>query len=36
MVLQALGVYLYMKEKWFNEFAPYQGGGSMIDNVEIR
>ena len=26
---------LYMKEKWFDEFSPYQGGGSMIENVDI-
>ena len=26
---------LYMKERWFDEFAPYQGGGSMIYNVKI-
>ena len=26
---------LYMKDKWFEELGPYQGGGSMIDRVEI-
>ncbi len=26
---------LYMKNKWFELFDPYQGGGSMIDKVEI-
>jgi len=26
---------LYMKDKWFEEFNPYQGGGDMIDQVEI-
>ncbi|PPR45594.1 MAG: Cysteine desulfurase SufS [Alphaproteobacteria bacterium MarineAlpha5_Bin8] len=26
---------LYMKKKWFNDLDPYQGGGSMIDKVEI-
>ncbi len=26
---------LYMKEKWFDNLGPYQGGGSMIDEVEI-
>ena len=26
---------LYMKDKWFEMFDPYQGGGSMIDKVEI-
>jgi len=26
---------LYMKDKWINELDPYQGGGSMIKNVEI-
>ena len=26
---------LYMKDKWFEKFDPYQGGGSMIDIVEI-
>ena len=29
-----LGV-LYMKEEWMNRFDPYQGGGSMIKNVEV-
>ena len=24
-----------MKDKWLEMFNPYQGGGSMIDNVEI-
>jgi cysteine desulfurase/selenocysteine lyase len=28
-----LGV-LYMKENWINRLRPYQGGGSMIKNVE--
>ena len=26
---------LYMKDKWFEKLGPYQGGGSMIDKVEI-
>tara|TARA_B100000029_G_scaffold451224_1_gene475668 strand:- start:130 stop:1332 length:1203 start_codon:yes stop_codon:yes gene_type:complete len=26
---------LYMKDKWFENFGPYQGGGQMIDEVEI-
>ena len=26
---------LYMKDKWFDIFNPYQGGGDMIDKVEI-
>jgi len=26
---------LYMKDKWFDEFNPYQGGGDMIETVEI-
>ena len=26
---------LYMKEKWIEDFEPYQGGGDMIDKVEI-
>ena len=26
---------LYMKEKWIDDFEPYQGGGDMIDQVEI-
>jgi len=26
---------LYMKERWFEAFDPYQGGGSMIEKVEI-
>jgi len=26
---------LYMKDKWFEIFPPYQGGGSMIENVNI-
>ena len=25
---------LYMKEKWFDQFNPYQGGGDMIEKVE--
>ena len=29
-----LGV-LYMKDKWIDEFTPYQGGGQMIHNVDI-
>ena len=29
-----LGV-LYMKDHWINRLGPYQGGGSMINNVEI-
>ena len=29
-----LGI-LYMKDKWINSFDPYQGGGSMIKNVDI-
>jgi cysteine desulfurase / selenocysteine lyase len=28
-----LGI-LYMKDKWFDRLGPYQGGGSMIKNVE--
>jgi len=27
---------LYMKERWFDELDPYQGGGSMIENVDIH
>ena len=27
---------LYMKEKWFDDFEPYQGGGDMIESVEIN
>ena len=27
---------LYMKEKWLEELPPYQGGGSMIEKVEIN
>ena len=27
---------LYMKDKWFDDFNPYQGGGDMIDKVEIN
>ena len=27
---------LYMKDKWFNDFNPYQGGGDMIDVVDIN
>ena len=30
-----LGI-LYMKDKWLEKFSPYQGGGSMIENVEIQ
>jgi len=30
-----LGV-LYMKDKWIDRLGPYQGGGSMIKNVEIN
>ena len=26
---------LYMKDRWFGDFEPYQGGGDMIDKVEI-
>ena len=26
---------LYMKDQWFEKLDPYQGGGSMIDKVEI-
>ena len=26
---------LYMKNQWFDQFDPYQGGGSMIDNVDF-
>ena len=26
---------LYMKDRWFDEFNPYQGGGDMIDTVKI-
>jgi len=26
---------LYMKDEWFDKFSPYQGGGSMIDQVNI-
>ena len=29
-----LGV-LYMKDKWIDEFTPYQGGGQMIQDVDI-
>ena len=29
-----LGI-LYMKDKWIESFAPYQGGGSMIKDVNI-
>jgi len=29
-----LGI-LYMKDKWIEMFNPYQGGGSMIKNVDI-
>ena len=27
---------LYMKERWFDDLDPYQGGGSMIENVDIH
>jgi len=27
---------LYMKDKWMDDFEPYQGGGDMIDQVEIH
>ena len=27
---------LYMKEKWIDALGPYQGGGDMIDQVEIH
>ena len=30
-----LGI-LYMKNKWINRLGPYQGGGSMIKNVETH
>ena len=26
---------LYMKNQWFDQFNPYQGGGSMINNVDF-
>lgn len=26
---------LYIKSHWLDEFGPYQGGGSMIDNVDF-
>jgi len=26
---------LYMKDQWFNQFEPYQGGGSMIEEVNF-
>jgi len=29
-----LGI-LYMKDRWLESFGPYQGGGSMIENVNI-
>ena len=29
-----LGI-LYMKDKWIDEFSPYQGGGQMINDVDI-
>ena len=29
-----LGI-LYMKDKWLESLGPYQGGGSMIENVNI-
>ena len=27
---------LYMRNKWFENLDPYQGGGAMIDNVDIN
>jgi len=27
---------LYMKERWFDDLDPYQGGGAMIENVDIH
>ena len=27
---------LYMKDKWIDDFEPYQGGGDMIDQVNIN
>ena len=27
---------LYMKDRWFDDFEPYQGGGDMIEKVEIN
>lgn len=27
---------LYMKDKWFENFNPYQGGGDMIEEVKIH
>ena len=27
---------LYMKNQWFNQFDPYQGGGDMIENVDFK
>jgi len=27
---------LYMKQKWFDQLDPYQGGGSMIDKVDFK
>ena len=30
-----LGI-LYMKDKWLEKFSPYQGGGSMIEKVEMQ
>ena len=27
---------LYMKDRWFDELNPYQGGGDMIEKVEIN
>ena len=30
-----LGI-LYMKSKWIDRLGPYQGGGSMIKNVETN
>lgn len=27
---------LYMKDQWFNQFDPYQGGGDMIESVDFK
>jgi len=27
---------LYMKDRWFDDFEPYQGGGDMIEKVEVN
>ena len=27
---------LYMKNQWLNNFDPYQGGGDMIENVDLK